>query len=156
LVRVEVGENRELFRCRSTTDSFQLSFLLTYSLKRAPARPRFSPRSDGRAVDWPSAYATVSPNRSWHHCSPLPFYLTSLVIGRPLPLASPVFSLASELSPPPMGPCNPQLQFKYVGRPLPSASPVFSLASELSPPPMGPCNPQLQFKYVSPYRIRFH
>jgi hypothetical protein len=38
------------------------------------------PRSGGRAVDWPLAYATVSQNRSWHYFSPLPFHRFPLLL----------------------------------------------------------------------------
>jgi hypothetical protein len=64
------------------------------------------PRSRGRDVDWPSAGATVSPNRSWHYLSPLPLYHFPLLLcdwptgAR----SSPVFSVASELFLPPCGP----------------------------------------------------
>jgi hypothetical protein len=54
----------------------KLSSLLTYSVRPAA----LFPRSGGRAVYWPSAYATVSPNRSWHYCSLLPFYRFPLLL----------------------------------------------------------------------------
>jgi hypothetical protein len=64
------------------------------------------PHSSRRAVNWPSAGATVSPNRSWHFFSPLPFYRFPLLLcdWPTAARSSLVFSVASELSLPPYGP----------------------------------------------------
>jgi hypothetical protein len=51
------------------------------------------PRSGGRAVDWPSAYATSSPNRSRHYFSPLSFYRFPLLLCDWPTLARSPFSL---------------------------------------------------------------
>jgi hypothetical protein len=96
----------------------KLSSLFTYSCKRVSARPRFSRAPADVPLIGPqhmprflrTALGTIA-----HRCL-LPFFLCSSVIGRPRPAALPALSLASELSPPPMRPCNPQLHLSTFHR----------------------------------------
>jgi hypothetical protein len=96
----------------------KLSSLFTYSCKRASARLRFScaradvPLIGPKPMPW---FLRTALGPTAHRCLLL-FFLCSSVIGRPRPAALSVLSLASELSPPPMWPCNPQLHLSTFHR----------------------------------------
>jgi hypothetical protein len=97
------------------TDFFQ-ALLSPYILcKRVSARPRFSRApADVPLIGLQSMpqFLQTALGTTAHRCL-FTVSLCSSVIGRPWHAALLVLSLASELSPPPMWPCNPQL-LKYV------------------------------------------
>ena len=96
----------------------KLSPLLTYSCKRASARPRFSRAPADVPLIGPQPmprFLRTALGTTAHRCL-LPYLPCSAVIGRPRLAALPVLSLASELSPPPMWPCNPQLHLSTFHR----------------------------------------
>jgi hypothetical protein len=106
------------FTIGSILTLFKLSSLFTYSCKRASAWPRFSrapadvPLIGPQPMTW---FLRTVLGTTAHRCL-LPFFLCPSVIGRPWPAALPDLSLASELSPPPMWPCNPQLHLSTFHR----------------------------------------
>jgi hypothetical protein len=97
---------------------FELSSLFTYSCKRASARPRFSRAPADVSLIGPQPmpqFLRTALGTTAHRCL-LPYLPCLAVIGRPRLAALPVLSLASELSPPPLWPCNPQLHLRTFHR----------------------------------------